>query len=145
MQSSLHLLISRCCNICSTSIDLSSNILSSSCATNSHIWHGSEACANKIRVITRTFLPADGLVDENIAIAARVLVFSGLSNRTQSRQRLAIAATFLRRCAAQALTRGNGSRHCLHASPNNVNNIYDEYETKTTVDMQKLKYENKMY
>ena len=35
---------------------------------------------------------------------------------TQCRQRLATVATFLRSCVAQALSRGNGPRHSLHAS-----------------------------
>ena len=34
----------------------------------------------------------------------------------QCRQRLATAATFLRSCVAQALSRGDGPRHSLHAS-----------------------------
>ena len=34
----------------------------------------------------------------------------------QSRQRLATAATFLRSCVAQALSRGDGPRRSLHAS-----------------------------
>ena len=35
---------------------------------------------------------------------------------TQCRQRLATAATFLRSCVAQALSRGDMPRHSLHAS-----------------------------
>ena len=42
--------------------------------------------------------------------------FPGRSNRTQCRQRLATAAMFLRSCVVQALSRGDGSRHLLHAS-----------------------------
>ena len=34
----------------------------------------------------------------------------------QCRQRLATAATFLRSCVVQALSRGDGPRHSLHAS-----------------------------
>ena len=37
-------------------------------------------------------------------------------NSTQCRQRLAIIATFLRRCVIQALNGGDGHRHPLHAS-----------------------------
>ena len=41
--------------------------------------------------------------------------FPDRSNR-QCRQRLAIAETFLRSCVAQALSRGDGPRHSLHAT-----------------------------
>ena len=37
-------------------------------------------------------------------------------NRTQCRQRLALAATFLWSCGAVALSRRDGLRHSLHAS-----------------------------
>ena len=47
----------------------------------------------------------------NIAIAA-----AGLSNRTQSIQRLATAKKFLRRCVTQALSRVDAPRYSLHAS-----------------------------
>ena len=40
--------------------------------------------------------------------------FSGLSNRTQSRQWLTTAAMFLRSCVDQTLSRVDGSRHSLH-------------------------------
>ena len=39
----------------------------------------------------------------------------GRSNRTQRRQRLASAATFLRSCVGQALNRADGPRHSLYA------------------------------
>ena len=35
---------------------------------------------------------------------------------SESRQRLAIVATFVRNCVTQALSRGDGPRHSLHAS-----------------------------
>ena len=40
---------------------------------------------------------------------------SGLVKSAQFRQRLATAATFLRSCVAQALSREDGPRHSLHA------------------------------
>ena len=39
----------------------------------------------------------------------------GPAKSVQCRQRLATAVTFLRRCIAQALSRGDGPRHSLHA------------------------------
>ena len=42
--------------------------------------------------------------------------FPGPLNRTQCHHRLATAAMFLRSCVAQALSRGDGPRHSLHAS-----------------------------
>ena len=41
---------------------------------------------------------------------------AGSAKSSQCRQRLAIVATFVRRCVAQALRRGGGPRHSLHAS-----------------------------
>ena len=51
-----------------------------------------------------------------------VVQIPGRSNR-QCRQRLATAATFLRSCAAQTLSRGDEPRHSLHASA-----YYREYD-----------------
>ena len=63
----------------------------------------------------------DQLVDvlvnvKDIAIGPWDLGFDtlGRSNRTQSRQPSAIAAMFLRSCVAQALSCGDGPRHCFH-------------------------------
>ena len=53
---------------------------------------------------------------EDIAIGSRCGVrIPGWSNPTKCRQRLATAATFLWSCVAQALSRGDGPRHSLHA------------------------------
>ena len=41
--------------------------------------------------------------------------FSNRSNRTQSRHRLATAATILRSCVTTAISRGDGRSHSLHA------------------------------
>ena len=40
----------------------------------------------------------------------------GSVKSAQCRQQLAIVATLLRSCVAQALSRGDGPRHSLHAS-----------------------------
>ena len=60
---------------------------------------------------------------------------------TQCRQRLAIVATFLRSCVAQALSRGDGPRNSLHASAK-----YGEYnEDLIFFDTQlRIKYAERM-
>ena len=53
----------------------------------------------------------------DVAIDARGLGFdSGAGLIGQCRQRLVATAAFFRSCIAQALSRGNGPRHSLHAS-----------------------------
>ena len=58
------------------------------------------------------------VVVKGIAVTLEVGVrFPGRSNRTQCRQWLDFAATFLRSCAVHSLSRGDdGSRRSLHAS-----------------------------
>ena len=53
----------------------------------------------------------------DVAIDAGGLGFdSGAGLIGQCRQRLVATAAFFRSCIAQALSRGNGPRHSLHAS-----------------------------
>ena len=67
---------------------------------------------------------------KNFAIAAEDLgTLPGRSNRTQCRQRLAIAATFLRVCVAQDLTAAEmvlatRNRFRRHVSENNEDLIF---------------------
>ena len=54
----------------------------------------------------------------------------GPVNSAQCRQRLATVATLLRSCVAQALSRGGGPRHSLHASA-----YYGEYNEDLIFDI----------
>ena len=90
----------------------------------------------KIKCLSCTFLPSEIMIQERLKrchvtvdifitmnpvnrlsvqlSSARAIGAGGrgsIPGRTQCRQRLATAATFLRSYAAQALSRGDGSRH----------------------------------
>ena len=52
----------------------------------------------------------------------------------QCRQRLATAATFLRRCVDQVLSCGDGSLHSLHASAE-----YREYHEDLILDLESIR------
>ena len=69
------------------------------------------------QLIIRGYIPAVGSVAKRTLSVWKVWgSIPGPVKSAQCRQRLAIAATFLRSCVAQALSRGDGPRHSLHAS-----------------------------
>ena len=60
--------------------------------------------------------PVSPVVKTLLSVVKSGVRIPGRSNRKQCRRRLATAATFLRSCVAQALSRRDGARQSLHAS-----------------------------
>ena len=60
--------------------------------------------------------PVSSVAKRTLSVRKVWASISGSVIPSQCRQRLAIVATFVRSCVAQALSRGDGHRHSLHAS-----------------------------